>query len=163
MIVAKKPLYQEGDILRLPVVEGYFSVGRILIAESPCLLIGFYRFVMKKGDDLDNSGLRDQEYLVKMLCGDLGLRKKEWEILGNIALEKKETLPLFWGKEPLSKELYLRQYNPTETNRLSMTGFKDRPTTEEEINRLGAQPDGLAGWKAAEMRLKLYLDKAGLL
>lgn len=161
--MAKKEQYCLGDIFKLPLGGGVFGIGRILIIQSPSLFVGFYKLALRNGDRLDVETLRDQEYLIKILCGDLGFTKREWESIGNIPLIENICLPLFWGREPLSNGLYLRKYNPPEASPLNMTGFKDRPTTEEEIKREGAQPDGLSGWKAAEAKLKYYLEKAGLL
>jgi hypothetical protein len=50
------------------------------------------------------------------------------------------------------------EYNSTEKDPLGLgTGFVDKPTTEIEINEKKAQPDGLSGWKAAEIKLKMLL------
>lgn len=161
--MAKKILYKIGDIFKLPVAEGICGIGRILIVQSPVLFVGFYKVVIKNGDSVDVQKLISQEYLIKIKCGDVGFKKKEWEIVGNISLKNREILPLFWDRDALTKELYLRKYNPTEANPLNIVGFKDRPTTEEEIKKEGAQPDGTYGWEAAEIALKMYLEKAGVI
>lgn len=161
--MAKKTLYKSGDVFKLPLSEGLFGVGRILIVQSPSLFVGFYGLAMRNSENIDVETLRDKEYLIKILCGDLGFTKREWEIIGNIPIDENISLPLFWGREALSNELYLRKYNPPETSPLNMIGFKDKPTTEEEIKKVGAQPDGLSGWKAAEIKLKYYLEKAGVI
>jgi len=161
--MAKKALYKPGDIFTLPLAENVNGVGRILIVQSPSLFVGFYKRIIRNSESVNVDSLVHEEYLLKILCGDLGFSKKEWKIVGNHPLDGNISLPLFWGREPLSNELYLRKYNPPENQPLNMTGFKDRPTTENEILKEGAQPDGLSGWKAAEIKLKYYLEKARIL
>ena len=161
--MAKKELYRLGDVFKIPLADGVYGVGRILIVQSPCLFVGFYRIVLRKDESLDLAGLKISEYLLRILCGDLGFKKKEWEVIGNIPVEGIIELPFFWGKDAMTKGLYLRKYNPPEEMPLSMTGFEDYPSNEEEIAKEGAEPDGLFGWKAAEIRLKYDLEKAGLL
>jgi hypothetical protein len=118
--MAKRISYQLGDVFKLPVTEGFYGVGRILIIQSPALLVGFYELVVKNGDAIDIGSLRGEEYLMRIKCGDPGLKKKEWEIIGNIPLEKKEPLPLFWDREPFTNQLYLREYNSTEDDPLGI-------------------------------------------
>jgi len=161
--MAKKSLYTVGDVFKLPVGENIFGIGRILIVQSPVLFVGFFKRVVKNGEPTSIDNLRGQEYLIRIKCGDPGFKKKEWEIVGNLPLEEKIVVPPFWDRDPLTNELYLRRYSGSETDPLSIVGFKDRPTTEEEIKKEGAQPDGTFGWKAAEIRLKYELEKAGVL
>lgn len=161
--MSKKSRYKVGDIFTLPIGKDLFGIGRILIVQSPSLFVGFYKRIMREGEAISIDSLIHEEYLLKILCGDLGFIKNEWKIIGNLALSERVPLPLFWGREVITNSLYLRKYNPPEDRPLDMIGFRDRLTTEDEIEKEGAQPDGLSGWKAAEIKLKYYLEKAGIL
>ncbi|HWV16073.1 MAG TPA: hypothetical protein VN030_11650 [Cellvibrio sp.] len=55
----------------------------------------------------------------------------------------------------MTNELYIREYMTTENDPLGWGGkFNDRPTTLKEIAEKCAEPDGLSGWKAVEIKLK---------
>jgi hypothetical protein len=105
--MSKDEIYKTGDVFKLPLDgKGTYGFGRILIKQSPVLLIGFYSVVSKK--PIDFVTLLNKEYIIKMICGDVGFKKNEWLILGNAPLERNEELPLFWGKDALTDNLYLR-------------------------------------------------------
>jgi hypothetical protein len=160
--MAKKVKYNLGDIFKLPITNDLFGFGRILIIQSPALFVGFYDLVSPNIIDIDT--LKENEPFLKIMCGDLGFKKNEWFIIGNIPLNEKIEVPFFWGKDALTDKLYIRKYKITQENPLGLgLGFEDKPTTEKEIKEKEAQPDGLNGWKAAEIVLKMELERKGII
>lgn len=158
--MVKKSIYKLGDIFKIPLGDDVYGIGRILIIQSPAMFVGFYQQMIKTNDEIDINALNNQEYTLSIKCGDVGFKKKEWEVIGNIPLKNKVTLPFFWGDDPLTNQLYLREYITTDDDPLGLgSAFKDRSTTEKEIAEKQAAPDGLSGWKAAEIKLKMHLDK----
>lgn len=155
-----KITYNVGDFFKIPVGNDMFGIGRILIAQGNGILAGFYDLLLKSAQDIDIETVAEQKYLLKLKCGNVGLAKKEWVIIGNIPLEREETLPLFWGQDLLTDSLYLREYITNENDLLGDAArFRDRPATEVEIQKFEAQPDGAFGWKAAELKLGAELRK----
>lgn len=162
--MAKKIACKLGDFFKIPVDDNVFCVGRILIIQSSALLVGFYDVLLNQDQQVDITQLIQKKYLIKLKCSYLGLREKEWSVIGNVPFEKKETLPLFWGTDLLTGSLYLREYVYSDDDPLGLGAkFKEWTATKEEIERLDAQPDGLSGSKAAEMKLKMYLQKTGIM
>jgi hypothetical protein len=160
--MAKKVKYNLGDIVKLPLKNDTYGFGRILLMKSPAIFVGFYDVI--SNDEIDISMLKNKKYILKIKCGDVGIKRNEWNIIGNIPIEEEFSLPYFWDKNGLTGELYIRRYKTTKDNPLAIgADFEDKPTTDEEIKEKKAQPDGAFGWKAAEAVLKHYLEKAGIL
>jgi hypothetical protein len=152
----KKPNYEVGDIIRLPVSNiGHFGYGHILIKNSPEIFVEFFKIVTKEvAPPID--AFRNMDWILKIYCGDIGItRFKTWKVIGNLPIDKNIQMPMFWHDDALTGKLYLRK-DP-------MDSRNQKETTRAEIERIGAQSAGIAGYKAAEIALALNLKKAGLL
>ncbi|HWV16074.1 MAG TPA: Imm26 family immunity protein [Cellvibrio sp.] len=96
----KRSIYKLGDVFKIHLGEDIYGLGRILIVQSPGVLAGFYHQIVKNNDNVDIASLCDRQYLFRIQCGDVGLKQKKLEIVGNVPLENKVDLPLFWGVIP---------------------------------------------------------------
>lgn len=151
----RKPDYQPGDLVRIKLeAPGTYGYGRILIADSPSIFIEFFRFV-GQGKTIPPK-FDDSDWLARIWCGDVGITKlKTWKVVGKLPMAQMFSMPLFWTKSPLDGKLYLRKDPLDSTSQVL--------TSQEEIDRIRAQPASLFGYKAAELYLGAQLRKDGLL
>ena len=160
--MVKKVKYNLGDIARIFLKDGIYGYGKILLKKSPAIFIGFYDMVSKVEINVDL--LKNKRFLLKIKCGDIGIKNGEWKIIGNIPIKEEIKLPYFWDKDGFTGKLYIRKYKMTKNNPLAIgADFEEKPTSEKEIREKKAQPDGAFGWKAAEALLKHYLEKEGII
>lgn len=158
----RKAWCKEGDFVSLPIRDGCYGFGRVLMVDAPNILVGFYEMVSDK-DTTDVSALARMQYILTLNTGDLGIKKKEWKVIGNIPLEEKVEIPLFWGTDLLTGQLYLRRYLADGNHSaLSLARWDQVPATEAEILAKGAQPDGGHGHKAAATVLRKAIERRGL-
>jgi len=152
--MVRKPGYGIGDVVRLPLdVEGFHGYGRILRKERLGILVEFFGFASALEPSMEK--LSGQNRILTIYCSDLGNTQATWKVIGHLPVIEPIERPVFWHRSAITGKLYLRTH-PDDV-------ASQRETTDEEIHRLGAQPSGLFGDKAAQAALAAELRRIGRL
>jgi len=148
----RRAKYTVGDLFRIRLGPNQFGYGRVLIQRSPMILAEFYKTISKRDPPLDK--FRDMETILRIYTLDVAIaEEKTWEVIGHIPVSGGVVPPILWIKSALNDKFYLLDDPVHQGNR--------KPTTWEEIRRLGAQPGGVYANAAAENELRRALRKAG--
>jgi len=145
--------YRVGDVFRVRLGPNHFGYGRVLFRNTfPTIFVEFYKTVAER--DLSQDVLRDMKVILRLYTLDAAIAEdRTWAVVGHIPVKGEPVYPMFWTKDALDDKLYLFE-GPV------YQGL-GRPTTQEEIRRLGAQPGGIYASVAAENALKRALRDAG--
>jgi len=116
------------------------------------VLVEFWKTLAERDPPL--SVFQNIDPVLRVYTLDLAIaEKKTWEVIGHVPIMGEVVPPVLWIKSALNNKLYLLD-DPVHQE-------KRRPTTWEEIRRLGAQPGGVYANVAAENELRRALRNAG--
>lgn len=153
---SKKTACREGDIVRIGLDDhGNRGYGRIIKSDRGVIFVEFFKVVGKEDPPLE--AFKTFDSILKIYTTDVGIQDHTWTLIGNMPIPEDFEMPRYWwSRDPLTKELQLFTHHLADWR----TGEK---TTEENILRLRAQPDGVFGHVAAQLTLARELRKTGTL
>ncbi|MCT8975325.1 immunity 26/phosphotriesterase HocA family protein [Clostridium sp. CX1] len=135
----KKGKYSVGDIFQLRVDEkGNKGYGRILKIDRPSIFIELYKLVptMK---EVALEEIRQLEPILMIWSTDTGIKKGEWNIIGNIPVLEEVKMPDFWKFDLFDAEKVIIIRNNEEFI-----------VKKDQIGE--AQPFGIFGYEAVSIR-----------
>lgn len=136
--------YHEGDVFRVPLADGRFAYGRILLIEPPRpIFVELYPLVSDKDPSMEE--LARSDWLLKIHCSDDGIATGSWKVVGHLPVRAPIVKPPFWDDNPFDGKFHLRD-DPVDAS-------GQRETTLDEIARLRAQPAVLASRQSVEIVL----------
>lgn len=162
--MAKRVKYEVGDVFSLPIGEdektlGY-GYGRILKKDKGILLIELYDIVTQERENMLEK-LNHADWVLRIWSSSLGIKLGTWNIIGRIPIDPGFTMPDFWQSSCLvENKIFLYSGKNIETIH-DLDHAPYRVITEAEIGN--AQPKGLFGYIAAQIRYETQLKKRGLL
>ncbi len=155
----KKINYAEGDCFSVPLRNGGFAVGVVARMDGGGGIFGYFfgpRFAdVKQINVLD---LSPEDNILIGMCGDLGLIKNEWVVVGRIPNWSRQqwAMPKFIRGDKDDLKLILSTYDENSLDLIS-----EIEVEASEISFLDYPPDRLMGYGAVEIRLtKLLSDLA---
>lgn len=103
-----------GKLFVVPLEDGGFSVGLVARQDKNILLGYFFNtYFPKQPSEIENSIVDKNNICLICLFGIMGLKNKEWTIIGELPnWDKNEwTVPLFKQKDPLLDVYYAINYD----------------------------------------------------
>ncbi|WP_349407793.1 Imm26 family immunity protein [Pseudalkalibacillus sp. SCS-8] len=142
-----------GDVFEIPIEINKIGYGRILIIDYPIIFCEFYNIIPSKKYTLNE--LKEKETILSIWCSNHGLRKGEWNVVGNIPIETEVILPYFWKKDAFNPNQILLV--PGEYFMKEDEDAHSIVTTAEK--RGDSQPYGVFGHDAVKIRYSHELEK----
>jgi Immunity protein 26 len=114
MMVARVK-YPEGTVFAVPLCEGGFARGIVarVNAKTACVFGYFFGPKLASPFEGDLSEIRPQNAIISMVFGDLGLIKREWQIVGHLPDWNREKwgMPDFVRRDPIGKRAWTVRYS----------------------------------------------------
>lgn len=142
--------FEEGDVFVLPLRNGGYARGVVArkSARDKSVMAYFFGPRLSSHENARLNDLRPSEAICKCMCGDLGLVKGAWRILGKVALWDRSQwpIPAFVRHDPLGAGRPIRvRYDDTDLGRVV-----ERVHVDSDA---GLLPDALSGYGAAEIEV----------
>lgn len=146
--LAKRVKYVEGDVFELKLDEnGNIGYGRILKLDKPSIFVELFE-LRPSQDSKKIEIIREFNTLFSVWCTDNGLKKKLWNIIGNIPVIGEVTIPDFWTTDAFTDKILL------------VRGEEKIEISKEKIGDL--LPAGIYGHEAVRLTYISQLQKKGL-
>ena len=143
--------YQEGDVFVVPLLQSGFAPGVIARADGRGVLLAYFfgRRFERVPTISDVGELSALDHVLVKRCGDLGLVRGDWPIIGALAEWRREQwpIPAFVRHDLLTDEYMRVEYPDDDPNGQP----REVPISREQFE--GLPEDGMAGSQFVEARL----------
>lgn len=156
--MAKRVSYKIGDIFLVPLENELKGVGRVLRKNHATIFIELYR--IKPIKDISEFNYEDaimEMPITRKWCYDEGLKKGEWEIIGNKIVDEGIEMPYFWTQDSGDMKYYIQK--GTEDSHRTCGDYIEIP--KDEIHKY--EPYGIGNEISERNRYIRKLREVGLI